>query len=89
MKVAKVTGTSGKLWKILIPSAAILVAVIGGRLYFPSRQTAPTLTEKDKVVLADFDNKAGDKDWQSEFNQLFDLHPDNTFLVKIAYWLSR
>ncbi len=60
VKVAKVTGTSGKLWKILIPSAAILVAVIGGRLYFPSRQTAPTLTEKDKVVLADFDNKAGD-----------------------------
>lgn len=27
--------------------------------------------------------------WQSDFQDLFGLHPDNTFLVKVAYWLNR
>ena len=26
--------------------------------------------------------------WRDEYNDLFALHPDNTFLVKIAYWLD-
>ncbi len=65
VKVVEVTGAGGRLWKILIPAAAILVAVIGGSLYFRSHQTAThpantALTEKDTIVLADFDNKTGD-----------------------------
>lgn len=32
---------------------------------------------------------AGDRSWRQEYDQLFELHPDNTFLIKIAYWLSR
>jgi serine/threonine protein kinase len=65
VKVAEVTGTGGRLWKILIPVAAILVAALGGWLYFRSHQmvTHPAttaLTEKDTIVLADFDNKTGD-----------------------------
>ena len=64
-KAAEVVVTGGKLWKILIPAAAILVAAIGGWLYFRSHQTvmhptATVLTEKDTIVLADFDNKTGD-----------------------------
>ena len=27
--------------------------------------------------------------WTRDYRELFDLHPQNTFLVKIAYWLSR
>ena len=60
VKVAEVTGTSGRLWKILIPATAILVAAIGGWFYFRSHRTATALTEKDTIVLADFDNKTGD-----------------------------
>jgi eukaryotic-like serine/threonine-protein kinase len=65
VKVAEVTGTDGRVWKILIPVAAILVAAIGGWLYFRSHQTAThpattALTAKDTIVLADFDNKTGD-----------------------------
>ena len=49
-----------KVWKILVPAAvvvaaAILVAVI----YLRPRHAAP-LTEKDSIVLADFDNNTGD-----------------------------
>src|SRR5439155_4130371 len=50
---------SGRL-KILIPAAVLVVAaLIAGGLYFRSRSAA-TLTEKDTIVLADFDNKTGD-----------------------------
>src|SRR5207249_4013374 len=49
-----------KLWTILIPAAVLVVAaLIAGGLCFRSRSAA-TLTEKDTIVLADFDNKTGD-----------------------------
>jgi hypothetical protein len=27
--------------------------------------------------------------WMRDYQQLFSQHPDNTFLIKVAYWLSR
>jgi hypothetical protein len=27
--------------------------------------------------------------WSRDYRDLFALHPDNTFLVKIAHWLNR
>ena len=27
--------------------------------------------------------------WSQDYRDLFSLHPDNTFLVKLAYWLNR
>jgi tetratricopeptide (TPR) repeat protein/predicted Ser/Thr protein kinase len=50
-----------KLWKLLVPAALMLVAAaIGGTLYFRSRQAMARLTDKDTIVLSDFDNKTGD-----------------------------
>jgi len=61
VKVAEVPVAGGKLWKILVPAAVILVAVaIAGTFYFRSRQTTHRLTEKDTIVLADFANSTGD-----------------------------
>ncbi len=49
-----------KLWRVLFPAAVVLVAaLIAGGLYYRSR-SATRLTEKDTIVLADFDNKTGD-----------------------------
>jgi tetratricopeptide (TPR) repeat protein len=46
--------------KILVPTAVLIVAAaIGGVLLFRSRPATP-LTEKDSIVLADFENKTGD-----------------------------
>jgi len=60
VKVAEVPAAGGgrKLWKILVPTA-VVAALIGGGLYYRSRPATP-LTEKDTVVLADFENKTGD-----------------------------
>jgi serine/threonine protein kinase/tetratricopeptide (TPR) repeat protein len=55
-----------KLFRILVPAAIVLVALlVAAGLYLRSRPgtsaaNATPLTEKDTVVLADFDNKTGD-----------------------------
>jgi eukaryotic-like serine/threonine-protein kinase len=61
VRVAEVPIAGGKkLWKILVPAAVIVVAaLVAGVFYFRSRLAAP-LTEKDTIVLADFDNTTGD-----------------------------
>jgi hypothetical protein len=35
------------------------------------------------------DNQRSDQSWTSDYRELFDRHPDNTFLIKLAYWLNR
>jgi tetratricopeptide (TPR) repeat protein len=56
---AETPAGSRNLWKITLPSAAVLLAVIAGGLYYRSHRAKP-LTDKDTIVLADFDNKTGD-----------------------------
>jgi serine/threonine protein kinase/tetratricopeptide (TPR) repeat protein len=45
-------------WKLLVPAAVVIVALLGAAYFYPRR--TPKLTEKDTIVLADFDNKTGD-----------------------------
>jgi eukaryotic-like serine/threonine-protein kinase len=59
---------TGARWKILLPAAAVVVALIAGGLYWHSRSAnsatsatnATPLSEKDTVVIADFTNSTGD-----------------------------
>ena len=37
----------------------------------------------------DSENQDSHQSWTRDYRDLFSLHPDNTFLVKAAYWLSR
>jgi serine/threonine protein kinase len=45
--------------KIVIPAAALIVALVAGRLYWRSHHSAK-LTDRDTIVLADFANSTGD-----------------------------
>jgi eukaryotic-like serine/threonine-protein kinase len=47
------------LWKIAIPSAALVVVLMATGLYYSSHRGRP-LTNKDTIVLADFANSTGD-----------------------------
>ena len=50
----------GKLWRVLIPAAVVLVALlIAVGLYYRSR-SSKQLAEKDTIVLGDFANTTGD-----------------------------
>src|SRR5712692_2574238 len=60
VQVAEVAAPSSKkLWKILVPTAVVLAAIVAGIIFWRSRQTTQ-LTEKDTIVLADFTNTTGD-----------------------------
>jgi eukaryotic-like serine/threonine-protein kinase len=50
------------LWKVAIPSVVVVIALIAGGLYYRSylSNRAKPLTDKDTIVLADFENKTGD-----------------------------
>jgi hypothetical protein len=37
----------------------------------------------------DDENRNPDQSWSRDYRDLFTLHPENTFLVKVAYWLNR
>jgi eukaryotic-like serine/threonine-protein kinase len=53
--------SSTKIWKLLVPAVLVILALVGGGLYYRSRpKTAAPLTEKDSIVLADFENSTGD-----------------------------
>ena len=55
-----------RLWRVLVPAVVVLIgALVAVGVYLRSRSATPAaktdaLTEKDTVVLADFDNKTGD-----------------------------
>jgi hypothetical protein len=36
-----------------------------------------------------FNGIAGDRSFRGDMSDLFALHPANTFLIKVAYWLNR
>jgi serine/threonine protein kinase/tetratricopeptide (TPR) repeat protein len=70
VRAAQVPVAGRKLWKVLVPAALILVAAaIGGTFYFRSRQAMTRLTDKDTIVLSDFDNKTGDSVFDDTLKQ--------------------
>jgi serine/threonine protein kinase len=65
-QVAVPPASPKKLWKVLVPTAMVLLAAaVGTASYLRSHSSSPAakatpLSERDTVVLADFDNKTGD-----------------------------
>jgi DNA-binding winged helix-turn-helix (wHTH) protein len=63
-KFVEIQKARSRLWQarlVWIGMALLLTASVGGGLYWRWRtHKAPALTDKDTIVLADFDNKTGD-----------------------------
>ena len=55
---AKAATGAGRRWKIIVPAAVVVLALLVGG-YFHFHRT-PKLTDKDTIVLADFANSTGD-----------------------------
>jgi len=57
-----------KRWAVGAAAAVLLIAaVVTGRIYYRLRQ-APRLTQKDTIVIADFDNRTGESGWDATLN---------------------
>ena len=52
--------SKAKMWKILVPAVLLVLAVVGFVFYRRSTPAPTALTEKDSIVLADFDNTTGE-----------------------------
>jgi serine/threonine protein kinase len=61
-----------KHWKAIVLAAAVLLAFFGAG-YFYFHRTAK-LTDKDTIVLADFDNKTGDRVFDDTLKQGLSVH---------------
>jgi eukaryotic-like serine/threonine-protein kinase len=57
----------GIYWKVVVP-AALVIAALAASSYFYLHRT-PKLTDKDTIVLADFDNKTGDSVFDDTLKQ--------------------
>ncbi len=59
---ASAGGSIRNRWKVIVPTVVVVLACsIAAFLYFPrALQGTPRLTDKDKIVLADFTNTTGD-----------------------------
>ena len=56
------------LWKIVVSSVVVLIALITGGLYYRSHKSRP-LTERDTVILSDFTNTTGDSVFDGTLRQ--------------------
>jgi eukaryotic-like serine/threonine-protein kinase len=82
------SGTT-KLWKIVVPTALVLIAgLIAIGLYLHTRSATPTgkatsLTEKDTVVLADFDNTTGDPVFDDALKQALAVQLEQSPFINV------
>jgi len=53
-------GRLARHWRIIVPAAALIVLGAAAALFVSGSNSATALTERDTIVLADFDNKTGD-----------------------------
>ena len=64
---AVATAASSRRWRFVAPGAALTLAVIAAGYFRLS--SAPKLTDKDNIVLADFENRTGDPDFDETLRQ--------------------
>jgi len=70
-------------WPFVAAAAALLIAtLVGGGLYYRSRQFKK-LTEKDTIVIADFDNKTGDPVFDDTLKQALAADLDQSPFLSI------
>jgi len=70
-------------WKIVVPVAALVAALIAGGLYWRSHKTVK-LTDKDTIVLADFTNTTGDPVFDGTLRQGLAVQLEQSPLLSLA-----
>ena len=75
---------SSKPWKVVVPAAAVLVAVLIASGMYSRSTHAAKLTEKDTVVLADFANTTGDAVFDGTLKQALAVDLDQSPFLRVV-----
>jgi DNA-binding winged helix-turn-helix (wHTH) protein/tetratricopeptide (TPR) repeat protein len=76
--------TSPSCWKIVTPISLLLIAgLLAGGLFWHSRQRRQPFTEKDTIVLADFDNKTGETAFDDTLKQALAVDIEQSPLLRV------
>jgi len=70
-------------WKVMVPAAVVVVAIVGGLLYWRSHR-APALSAKDSIVLADFTNNTGDPVFDETLKQALAVQLEQSPFLNIV-----
>jgi serine/threonine protein kinase/tetratricopeptide (TPR) repeat protein len=82
-QVAAAPPPGARRWQIAAPAIVVLAALIGGGLFWRSRR-APTLTEKDTVVVADFVNTTGDPVFDGTLKQALAVDLEQSPFLRVV-----
>jgi len=80
--VEKITASRTHNWKVLLPAALVLVALVAVGLYWRSRRSTQ-LTEKDTIVLADFANTTSDTVFDGALKQALAIQLEQSPLLNV------
>jgi tRNA A-37 threonylcarbamoyl transferase component Bud32/Flp pilus assembly protein TadD len=70
-----------RVWKTIVWFAPAALVVAAGIVFFTHR--APALTEKDTIVIADFDNRTGDPVFDDTLKQALAVHLDQSPFLNV------
>ena len=70
-----------RAWKMIVPLGLAVGAIVVGSFFYTHR--APALTEKDTIVLADFDNKTGDAVFDDTLKQALAVQLEQSPLLNV------
>jgi serine/threonine protein kinase/Flp pilus assembly protein TadD len=71
-------------WKFVVPTTVVLIlAAIAGGFYWRKHQ-APKLTERDRLILADFTNQTGDPVFDSTLKEALAIQLEQSPLLQLV-----
>jgi eukaryotic-like serine/threonine-protein kinase len=76
------SATSARNWRVLLGYALMGAVVVAGVLYWRSHSSLP-LTEKDTILLADFDNSTGDPVFDGMLRQALAIQLEQSPFLKV------
>jgi eukaryotic-like serine/threonine-protein kinase len=74
-------------WKVVVLALILLLAAVVGRRFYSRTRRAAALTEKDSILLADFDNKTGDPIFDDTLKQALAVGLEQSpYLNAVSDW---
>ncbi len=71
-------------WKVVAPVAILILVALAGLYYWRQHQTGPQLTDKDQLILADFNNQTGDPVFDSTLKEALAIQLEQSPLLSLV-----